>query len=77
MALTVDAAVLVAAVEAVVLQDVQQTGHLAEDEHARVAGLELGQQLVQQHQLPCNRRDNPLMANTTFTIISRHEKPMT
>jgi len=50
---TINAAVLEAAVEAVVLQDVQQASHLAEDEHARIARLQLWQQLVQQHQLPC------------------------
>ncbi len=52
--LTINAAVFEAAVEAVVLQDVQQPRHLAEDEHARVARLQLRQQLVQQHQLACS-----------------------
>lgn len=40
-----------APVQAVVLQHVQHARHLAEDEHARVALLQLGQQLVQQHHL--------------------------
>ena len=50
---TINAAVLVALVEAVVLQDVQQARHLAEDEAAGVAFQELGQQAIQQHHLAC------------------------
>ncbi len=40
--LTINAAVLVALVEAVVLQDVQKPRHLAEDEAARVTLQQLG-----------------------------------
>ena len=50
---TVDAAVLVAPVQEVVLQDVQQARHLAEDEHPGAARLQPWQQLIQQHQLAC------------------------
>mmetsp|Transcript_8046 Transcript_8046/g.19965 ORF Transcript_8046/g.19965 Transcript_8046/m.19965 type:complete len:209 (-) Transcript_8046:1229-1855(-) len=47
----VDAAVLVLAVDKVVLQNIQQPGHLGEDEHAAPLLLEAGQKLIQQHQL--------------------------
>ena len=38
--------------EAVVLQDVQHSSHLAEDEHSRALLLQLGEQLVQHTHLP-------------------------
>eukprot|EP00053_Salpingoeca_punica_P017129 m.163900 g.163900 ORF g.163900 m.163900 type:complete len:637 (-) comp17120_c0_seq4:1564-3474(-) len=49
--LAVEAAVLVAAPPAVVLQDVQHAGHLAEDEHARALLLQLLQQPVKHDHL--------------------------
>ena len=51
--LTINAAVLIAPVKEVVLQDVQQSGHLAEDEDSGTPGLQPGEELVQQHQLAC------------------------
>ena len=55
---TINAAVLVLLVQAVVLQDVQQAGHLAEDEHPAVAALQLGQQPVQKDHLACRIIEN-------------------
>ena len=49
--LAVDAAVVVAAEPAVVLQDVEHARHLSEDEDARVLALQLGEQLVEDGQL--------------------------
>ena len=51
--LTINTAVLVASVQEVVLQDVQQSGHLAEDEDSRTSGLQPREELVKQHQLAC------------------------
>ena len=51
--LTVNAAVLVASVEEVVLQHIQQASHLTEDQNPGPSGLQAGQQLVQQHKLAC------------------------
>ena len=48
--LAVDATVAVAAVPTVVLEDVKNSGHLREDEDARVLALQLGQQLVEDGQ---------------------------
>lgn len=67
---TVDAAVLVATVEAVVLQDVQQARHLAEDENTAVARLQLRQQLIQQYQLACAHMSHQLYLPFTKNINS-------
>ena len=48
---TVDSAVVVSSEPAVILQDIQDTGHLGKDEDARPLLLESGQQLVQDDQL--------------------------
>ena len=50
---TINAAVLVASVEEVVLQHIKQSSHLTEDQHPGPSGLQAGQQLVQQHKLAC------------------------
>lgn len=51
--LTINSTVFVATVQKVVLEDIQQTSHLTEDEHTRASGLQPGQKLVQQYQLSC------------------------
>ena len=51
--ITIDAAVLVAPVKEIVLQDVQQSGHLAEDEDSGAPGLQPREELVKQHQFAC------------------------
>ena len=50
--LTINAAVLEASEEAVVLEDIQQTRHLAENQDSALAALQLRQQPIQQHHLP-------------------------
>lgn len=55
--LTIDAAVLVASVEEVVFQNVQQSRHLAEDEDSGPSGLQPREELVKQHQLACSTTD--------------------
>ena len=51
--LTINTAVLVAPVKEVVLQDVQQSGHLTEDEDSGPPGLQPREELVEKHQFAC------------------------